>query len=110
MKETRVPFLGQEDPLEKGMTTRSSILAGRIPWTEESGELQSMGSQRVRRDWATNTHTCLLLPWNYIPPSSPDELAALGSINLSSSFPSSSKIYLRLLSPELVSISQMWVL
>ena len=40
--------LGQEDPLEKGMATRSSILAWRIPWTEEPGLLQSMGSQRVR--------------------------------------------------------------
>ena len=42
-----VPSLGQEDPLEKGMATHSSILAWRIPWTEESGRLQSMGSQRV---------------------------------------------------------------
>ena len=40
--------LGQEDPLEKGMATQSSILAWRIPWTEEPGLLQSMGSQRVR--------------------------------------------------------------
>ena len=40
--------LGQEDPLEKGMATRSSIHALRIPWTEETGGLQSMGSQRVR--------------------------------------------------------------
>ena len=39
---------GQEDPLEKGMTTHSSILAWRIPWTEDPGRLQSMGSQRVR--------------------------------------------------------------
>ena len=39
--------LGQEDPLEKGMTTHSSILAWKIPWTEEPGGLQSMGSQRV---------------------------------------------------------------
>ena len=39
--------LGGEDPLEKGMATRSSILARRIPWTEEPGGLQSMGSQRV---------------------------------------------------------------
>ena len=43
-------FLGQEDPLEEGMETHSSILAWRIPWTEEPGRLQSMGSQRVRRD------------------------------------------------------------
>ena len=45
----------QEDPLEKGMTTHSSILAWRIPWTEEPGGLQSMGSQRVRHDSATDT-------------------------------------------------------
>ena len=47
MKETQVLSLGQEDPLEKGMAPHSSILAGRIPWTEEPGGLQSMGSQRV---------------------------------------------------------------
>ena len=46
--------LGQEDPLEKGMATHSSILTWRIPWTEETSGLQSMGSQRVRLDWATN--------------------------------------------------------
>ena len=45
MQETRVRFLGQEDPLEKEMATHSSILAWRIPWTEEPGEPQSMGSQ-----------------------------------------------------------------
>ena len=43
IQETRVQSLGQEDPLEKGMATHSSILAWRIPWTEESGGLQSMG-------------------------------------------------------------------
>ena len=43
-------ILGQEDPPEKGMATHSSILAGRIPWTEEPGGLQSMGSQRVRHN------------------------------------------------------------
>ena len=47
MLETRVQSLGQEDPLEKEMATHSSILAWRIPWTEEPGRLQSMGSQRV---------------------------------------------------------------
>ena len=47
MQETWVLFLGWEDPLEKEMTTHSSILAWKIPWTEEPGELQSMGSQRV---------------------------------------------------------------
>ena len=47
MQETWVPFLGQEDLLEKGMATHSSIFAWQIPWTEEPGQLQSMGSQRV---------------------------------------------------------------
>ena len=50
IRETWVRSLGQEDPLEKGMATHSSILAGRIAWTEEPGRLQSMGSQRVRQD------------------------------------------------------------
>ena len=53
----RVQSLGWEDPLEKEMATHSSILAWRIPWTEEPGRLQSLGSQRVRHDRATNTHT-----------------------------------------------------
>jgi len=50
MQETRVRSLGWEDPLEEGMATHSSILAWRIPWTEESGGLQFIGSQRVRHD------------------------------------------------------------
>ena len=50
MQETWVCFLGGEDPLEEGMVTHSSILAWRIPWTEESGGLQSMGCRRVRHD------------------------------------------------------------
>ena len=45
-----VPSLGWEDPLEEGMATHSSILAWNIPWTEEPGRLQSMGSQRFRHD------------------------------------------------------------
>ena len=49
--------LGWEDPLEKEMTTHSSILAWKISWTEEPGGLQSMGLQRVGHDWATNIHT-----------------------------------------------------
>ena len=49
-QETWVGSLGQEDPLEEEMTAHSSILAWRIPWTEEPGRLQSMGSQRVGRD------------------------------------------------------------
>ena len=50
MQETRVQSLGQEDPLEKEMATHSSILAWRIPWTEEPGGLQSTRSQRVGHD------------------------------------------------------------
>ena len=50
MQGTPVQFLGWEDPLEKGMAACSSILAWRIPWTEEPGGLQSIGVQRVRHD------------------------------------------------------------
>ena len=50
MQEIRVQFLGQEDPLEKGMATHSSLLACKISWMEEPGGLQPMGSQRVRHD------------------------------------------------------------
>ena len=50
MRETRVQSLGWEDPLEKEMATHSSILAWRLPWTEEPGRLQSTGSQRVRHN------------------------------------------------------------
>ena len=49
-RETRVRSLRGEDPLEEGMTTHSSILAGRIPWMEEPGRLQSTGSPTVRHD------------------------------------------------------------
>ena len=55
MQETWIWSLGWENPLKKGVVTHSSILAWRIPWTEEPGRLQFMGSQRVRHDWATNT-------------------------------------------------------
>ena len=50
MQEMEVLSLGQEDPLEKEIATHFSILAWRIPWSEESGRLQSMGSQRVRHN------------------------------------------------------------
>ena len=50
VQETKVRSLGQEDPLEKGMATHSSILAWRMPKTEEPGGLQSMGLQKVRQD------------------------------------------------------------
>ena len=56
-QDIQVQSLGQEEPLEKEMSTRSSVLAWEIPWTEELVGLQSMGSQRVRHDWGS-THMC----------------------------------------------------
>ena len=53
MQEIWVPSLGREDPLEKEMVTHSSILAWKMPWTEEPGRLQSMGSQRVGHNLGT---------------------------------------------------------
>ena len=69
VQETQVQSLGWEDPLEEGMATHSSILAWRIPWTEEPGGLQSIGSHRVGRDWATNTFSftsTLYIPSNLL--------------------------------------------
>ena len=54
MLETLVPSLGWEDPLEEGVATLSSLLAWRIPWTEEPGGLQPMGLQRVGHNRGTN--------------------------------------------------------
>ena len=54
MRETQVQSLSQEDPLEKEMATHSSILAWKIPSTEEPGSLQSMESQKVGHDWVTS--------------------------------------------------------
>ena len=55
--DTQVQSLGWEDPLEKGLATHSSIIAWRIPWTEEPGRLQSMGSQRGKHNWVTHFHS-----------------------------------------------------
>ena len=57
MWETQVPSQGREDTLVTEMATHFSNLAWRIPWTEEPGRLQSMGSQRIRHNWMTNAHT-----------------------------------------------------
>ena len=67
--KTWVWSLGWKDPLEKGMATHNSILAWRMPWTGEPGGLRSMGSQRVRHDWVTNTFTlsCFSLYWKLVP-------------------------------------------
>ena len=65
MQETQVRSLDQEDSLEKGMATHSSIPAWRIPWTGKPSGLQSLGLQRVGHDWATNTMwTNVEGPWN----------------------------------------------
>ena len=56
VRETGVQSLGREDPLEKEMAIHSSTIAWKIPWTEELGKLQSMGSQRVGHDWATSLY------------------------------------------------------
>ena len=79
MWKIQVQSLGQEDPLEKEMATHSSILAWRIPWTEEPSGLQSMGSQRVRCDWVTTTHTIYksVLPWYVIGISSPPQFSSV---------------------------------
>ena len=58
LQETQVGSLGREDPLEKGLTTHSSILAWRIPWTKVPVRLQSIGSQRVKHDWGFLARTC----------------------------------------------------
>ena len=60
MQEARSQCLGQDDLLAEEMATDSSILAWRIPWTEEPGGLQSMGSQNTRQDSATEPSTALL--------------------------------------------------
>ena len=61
MQETQVRSLGREDPLEKELATQVSILAWKILWTEEPGELQSMWSQRVRHDLATKQPPYVLI-------------------------------------------------
>ena len=71
MQETWIQSLGQEDPLEKGMATHSSVLTWRILWPEEPCGLQFMGSQRVGHDWVTNNQPISILggrmPWTEEP-------------------------------------------
>ena len=66
MQETRVWSLGWEDPLEKETATRFSTLTWKTPWTEEPSRLQSVGSQRVRHDWATSLSFFLSFLYRYI--------------------------------------------
>ena len=60
-KEMQVQSLGQEDALEDEMATHSSILAWKIPWTEKSGGLQSIGTQKVARDWSNSTYSLITI-------------------------------------------------
>ena len=64
--ETRVRSLGQKDPLKKQTATHSNIPLWGIPWMQESGSLQFLGSQRVRHDWATNTFTTICLSIDHL--------------------------------------------
>ena len=64
MQEARIQSLGREDPLQEEMATHSSILAWRIPWTEEPDGLQSMGLQRDKHDLAAE-HTFMLIKYLY---------------------------------------------
>ena len=84
MEETQVRSLGWENPLEMGMAIHSTILAWRIPRTEEPGELQSVGWQRVRHDWATNTFPtkCSLTEWEFIENALPFKIFRLFNIGL----------------------------
>ena len=86
MRETWVWSLGREDPLEKEMAIHSGTIAWKIPWTEETGRLQSMGSQRVGHDWVTSLSLSLfphLFPmkwWGQMPWSSFSECWALSQL------------------------------
>ena len=70
MQETQVRALGQEDPLEEGMATHSSILAWKIPWTGEPGGLQSMEFQRVEHDWVSE-HARMQAVFHCVVPTRP---------------------------------------
>ena len=67
MWETRVQFLGREDPLEKGMATHSSTLVWEIPWTEEPGGLRSIGSEDLDTTWQLNHHQHISTPTVHQP-------------------------------------------
>ena len=79
VRETWVQSLGWEDPLEEGKAIHSSILAWRVPWTEEPGRLQFMGSQRVDHDLATFTSLPLFLWISYDQDPWPSKSSALGA-------------------------------
>ena len=71
IQKTQIQFLGWKDPLEKEMATHSNILVWKIPWPEEPGGLESIGSQRVRQDWATELESTTYTPRTRIVPATP---------------------------------------
>ena len=85
VQETRVRFLGQEDPLVKEMATHTSTLAWKTPWTEEPGRLQSMGLQRVGHNRATSLYfeaeECRKESLSFLPLESPDPSPLFGTLN-----------------------------
>ena len=92
--QARVGSLDQEDPLEEDMATHSSILAGGIPWTEERGRLQSIGSKRVRPDWGDLAHmlkseiqSYLRFFWVFILGGMSPERHSLGGMEISIQMP-----------------------
>ena len=87
LQETRVWFLGREDPLEEGMATHSSIFVWRIPWIEEPGGLQSIGSQRIGHDWS-DLACKHRLPWWL---GGKESLSNAGDIRDTSSIPGSGR-------------------
>ena len=84
MQETQIWSLGWDDPLEKAMATHSSTLAWKIPWAEEPGRLQSMGSLGVRHNWTTSlslfTFTHWRRKWQPTPVFLPGESQGQGSL------------------------------
>ena len=80
MGETQVQSLGQEDPLQRATATHSTNLAWRIPWIEEPGKLQPLGSQRVRHDWVTNSFTFIFLRTIYTQTQHPAKLGFTNSL------------------------------
>ena len=102
-RKMRVRSLGRENPLEKGMTTHSSILDWKIPWTEEPGRLQSMQLQRVGHDWAhklacTNKETAMAphsstLAWKIPWTEEPGGLQSMGSLGVGHNWATSLSLF-----------------
>ena len=93
MQEMRVQPLGQEDPLEKKMSTHSRILTWKIPWTEEPGRLQSLGSQRVGHDWAGQRKIFLCTSLSLSPTSRCESCKSVHSFCCRNAWPAEKKVH-----------------